>query len=64
MEKNNDSHNDLKTNCSFSITFQKTESFLISHKSFLEIILEQIKYYQYIFLSEKKNIKKKKKYLN
>ena len=64
MEKNNDSHNDLKTNCSFSITFQKTESFLISHKSFLEIILEQIKYYQYIFLSEKKNIKKIKKYLN
>ena len=64
MEKNNDSHNDLKTNCSFSITFQKTESFLISHKSFLEIILEQIKCYQYIFLSEKKNIKKIKKYLN
>ena len=64
MEKNNDSHNDLKTNCSFNISFQKTESFLISHKSFLEIILEQIKCYQYIFLKKKKNIKKIKKYLN
>ena len=43
--------------------FKRTESFVISHKSFLEIILEKIKKYQYFFLSEKINPKKTKQCL-
>ena len=64
MDKNDDSQNSFKSNHSFNFTFQKSESFLISHKSFLEVILEQIKSHQYNFLSEKKNLKKIKYYLN
>ena len=35
--------------------FERKESFLISHKSFLEMILEQIKQFQYLFISENNN---------
>ena len=38
-------------------SFKKSEPFAISHKSFLEIILEKIKYYQNLFLSEGNNLK-------
>lgn len=42
----------------------KNESSLISQKSFLEIILEQIKNHQYQFLLDRKNHKQIKEYLN
>lgn len=60
---NSFNHN-LINKYSLNSIFSKRESFCISHKSFLEIILEQIKDYQYHFLSEKNNSKNIIQYLS
>lgn len=62
MERNktNDLQNYIKIKSHTKEELRKAESILISHKSFLEIILEQIKNYQTQFLSLNKYQKHKK----
>lgn len=62
--KSNDLPKNKIINIYLNEAFQQSESFLISQKSFLEIILEQIKNHQNFFLSEKNNRKILKLYLN
>ena len=62
--KSFDSQKNKIPNIYLSEIFQQSEPFLISQKSFLEIILEQIKNYQNFFLSKINNRKILKIYLN
>ena len=62
MEKNINSNNFQDLTLSDKM-FANKESFIISHKSFLEIILDQIKEYQYIIISEDNNKKTMKQNL-
>ena len=65
MERNktNDLQNYIKIKAYTKRELKKEEPILISHKSFLEIMLEQVKNYQTQFFSLNKNKKNMKDYL-